>query len=215
MKKLVILIGAFSLLSFTNEAGTAYLQKIPAYQSESYFKNQVYQEKDLKAFYAMEEANKQFDPNNYDMHLLNAAFFYATNKLREEKKLPQFKYHEGLRDAAVIHTNEMVVKNFFDHFNKRDRKFYSPDDRIKMFVTNLKATAENCNEDFMGPAENLSYIQVAERNVKSLYNSPPHKANMLNKAYVYLGCAAIFEPKMRKTGAYYVKATQDFATLLK
>ncbi len=208
MKKILALLFALSLLAFDD--GEDYLQKVPLYVKESYFKEKVYAEQDWRSFYKLPEPNTALDPKNYDLHLINAAFFYATNKLREEKRLPVFKYLPGLRDAAVLHTNEMVERNFFDHYNSRNRKYYSPDKRMKLFGIESDAGAENCDYNYLEPDAGTTYIQLAEDVVRDLFKSPPHKKNMMNKAYTRLGCALMFEKK-EKEGAWYCKATQDFS----
>ncbi|MFN8285915.1 MAG: CAP domain-containing protein [Chitinophagales bacterium] len=208
MKKILSLILLIPLLAFDD--GESYLQKVASYTKDSYFKEEVYKEKDWKAFYKMPEANAAVDPKTYDMHLLSAAFFYATNKLRQEKRLPVFSYLPALRDAAVLHTNEMIERNFFDHYNTRNRKYYSPDKRMKLFGVESDAGAENCDFNYLELNKGITYIQLAEEIVKDLYKSPPHKKNMMNKAYTKMGCAVLFEKK-EKDGAWYCKATQDFS----
>lgn len=209
MKSFLIAILLLPLLAM--QSGNAYLDKIPQYYTESYFKEKVYAEKDWKSFSEMQEAKQVIDPKNYDMHLLNAAVLFAGNKLREEKKLKQLKYSSALRDAALIHTHEMVTRKFFDHYNRKDRKLYSPQQRIQMFIANPAAIAENCDENFIAPGEKVSYWQMGERIIKHLYGSPPHKENMLSKNYDYVGWGVIFESQPRKGGAYFLKATQDFS----
>lgn len=209
MKTWLLFILVTPLLAL--QSGNVYLDRIELYAKDSYFKEQVYAEKDWKSFKEMTEAQRVIDPKNYDMHLLNAAVTFAGNKLREEKKLKQLKFSAGLRDAALVHTYEMVTRKFFDHYNRKDRKLYSPQQRIQMFIPNPAAIAENCDENFIIPGEKISYWQMGERIIKHLYGSPPHKENMLSKSYDYVGWGVVFESLPRKGGAYYLKATQDFS----
>jgi uncharacterized protein YkwD len=193
------------------DGGSKYLDKISLYQKDSYFKEQVYRDKDQKGFYAMQEPNQVIDPDNYDLHLLGAAVFFATNKLRVSKGLKPFKYSGHLRDAAVIHTWQMVEKNFFDHFNNFTPALRSPEQRMKICGVNADAMAENVDYNHLLRSDHTTYIQLAETIVDALYHSPPHRKNLLNKIYTQCGCAAIFESK-DKQGARYVKATQDFSS---
>jgi uncharacterized protein YkwD len=195
---------------FLADSGEKYLSDIPAYQKESYFKQKVYEEHDWKSFYQMKEANQLVDPNAYDLHLLNAAIFFSTNKLREVKKLKPLKFSAGLRDAAVIHSYQMVTKNFFNHVNNKTPKLRAPDDRIKMFVPNFKALGENIDWNNMEMPSRATYLELADKLVDVWYHSPPHKKTMLSKDYSHLGCAAFFEAK-DKGPVRYVKATQDFS----
>lgn len=208
MKKGALFLLGFLLMSFDD--GSNYLQKLPLYTHDSYFKEKVYAEKDWKSFYAMQEPQQAVSPTSFDMHLMNAAFFFATNKLRQQKHLKQLAYMPGLRDAAVLHTNEMVERNFFDHYNSRNRKYYSPEKRMELFGIKGQAGAENCDYTYLEIEKGTSYLQLAEEIVDDLYKSPPHKKNMMNKLYNRLGCAVLFEKKP-KDGAWYCKATQDFA----
>jgi uncharacterized protein YkwD len=215
MKNFLLVGFMLSFMSF--DLGSRLLSKLPFYTRESYFKASVYKEKSWEQFYATKEAQQVVDPSNYDFHLLNAAFFYATNKLREEHHVKVLQFSGALRDAATFHTNEMITKKFFDHYNNSVvPKLRSPRQRMQFFTGNhqLGLSGENCDENFVEPYESLTYIQVAERIVKDLYNSPPHKANMLEKAYRYYGCAVIFEQPRGKEQAVFLKATQNFTSNL-
>ncbi len=209
-----VLVG-FVLLLMSFDLGSRLLNKLPFYKKESYFKKDVYSEKSWKQFYAVKEAQQVVNPADYDFHLLNAAFFYATNKLREEHKVKLLQFSEALRDAAAFHTHEMVAKKFFDHYNNTGvPKLRSPRQRMQVFTGNqqLGLSGENCDENFVEPYEPLTYIQVAERIVQDLYDSPPHKANMLEKGFRYFGGAVIFEQPRGKNEAVFLKATQDFTS---
>jgi uncharacterized protein YkwD len=208
VKKNLLIILLLPLLAF--DSGEKYLEKIPAYQKDSYFKTKVYAEHDWKSFFKMPEPNKIIEPDNYDLHLLNAAVFYATNKLREEKGLATLKYSGALRDAALVHTNQMIEKKFLDHFNHFNLALRSPEQRLKIFGSDNTEMAENIDLTFIVMPSKTTYLQIAQKILDDLYHSPPHKKNMMNKIYSSLGCAAMFESK-DKQGVRYVKATQDFS----
>lgn len=207
MKKIFLLL-LLPLLSF--DAGDKFLSKIDLYQKDSFYKTEVYQQHTWQSFSKLADANKTVEPNNYDLHLLNAAVFFATNKMREEKKVPPLKFSAPLRDAATIHTWEMVEKKFFDHFNSRSPKLHSPEDRIKLFEPVNMAIAENIDMNNIPMPSKSSYWDVALKIVDDFYHSTPHRKNMLNKTYTAVGTSAVFEGK-DKNGVRYVKATQDFA----
>ncbi len=191
------------------DTGDRFLSKIDLYQKDSYFKTKVYAQHNWKSFYDLPDAKKAIDPQNYDMHLLSAAVFFSTNKLRESKGMKVFKFSSGLRDAAVVHSHQMVEKNFFDHFNGRTPALRTPEQRMKLFGVTPNATAENVDLNYMALDGKTTYLQLADVIVDALYHSPPHRKNMMNKIYGHLGCGAVLEFKNRD-GVRYVKATQDF-----
>ena len=209
MKRILVLILLIPLLALNS--GDRFLNKIALYQKDSYFKQKVYADHDWKSFCKLPEAQAIVDPSNYDLHLLNAAVFFATDKMRESKHAKPLQFSSQLRNAAVVHTDQMVEKNFFDHFNRSTPALRSPEQRIGLFGISASTTlAENVDYTFIEVSSNITYIQLAEKIVEDFYNSPPHRKNMLGKEFTYLGCAAIFEPH-DKNGARYVKATQDFS----
>ncbi len=207
-KKILLLSCLIPLMAF--DSGEKYLDKIAPYQMASYYKQQVYIEHNWKSFYKMLPAQSVVDPNDYDIHLLNAAVYFATNKLRESKGLKTLQFSPQLRDASVVHTNQMIEKNFFDHFNSKTPALRSPDQRIKMFGVNSTAEAENVDYTNILVNAKTTYIDLAEKIVDDWFHSPPHRKNMLGKEFTHLGCAAMFETK-DKQGARYIKATQDFS----
>jgi len=83
--------------------GEKFLEEIPLYLKDSYFKEKVYAEHNWKSFSALKEANRIIYPDSYDLHLLNASLFFVANKVREEKTLHPLKYSAQLRDAAFVH----------------------------------------------------------------------------------------------------------------
>ena len=206
MKTLLLIFTSLLLPGSINK----FLEEIPAYQKDSYFKQKVYDEHNWKSFYQLKEPNEIIDPDNYDFHLLNAAIFFATNKLREKKKLKVLSFSAALRDAAVVHSYQMVTKNFFDHINNKTRKLREPDERMRMFGAQFKACAENIDWNNIPMPSTTTYIQMADKLVDAWFHSPPHKKNMMSKQLSHLGCGAVFEPK-NKNGVRYIKATQDFS----
>ena len=200
------------LLLLSANEGNKYLEEIPLYGNISYYREDVYKQHDYKSFYSLKEANAIVKPEDYDMHLLGAAVFYATNKLRAEKKQKPLKYSASLRDAAAVHTWQMVSKNFFSHYNNKNRKLNSPEQRLALFDISQTAIGENCDLNSMFTTDNKTYIQLAEEIVDNLYNSSEHRKIMLSKDYNAIGCATIFELQPKKD-AWYCKTTQDFAKL--
>lgn len=186
-----------------------FINEISLYNKDSYFKQQVYQEHDSRSFFELPEAKAQIDPDNYDLHLLNAALFYATNEIRIKKNRKPLGFNAALRDAAVVHTYQMVEKNFFNHYNTKTPRLRSPENRVTLFNTAAAAVAENIDWNHIEAAE-TSYAEVGRLIAKDFYESAPHRKNMLSSQYKKLGCAVIFE-KADREGFRYFKATQDFS----
>lgn len=205
MKKLLLLV----LLNLPGP-GDSFLEEVSLYSVDSYFKDKVYSDHNYKSFFQLKEANQALDANRYDMHLLNAAVFFATNQLRDKKELKQLQFAPGLRNAAVVHSYQMVEKKFFDHFNNKTRKLRSPDDRIKLYHTNFSATGENIDYNHIPVSGKTSYAEVGKLIVDDFFHSAPHKKIMMNKLYNQLGCAVYFETKP-KDGLVYFKATQNYS----
>ncbi|HWB63273.1 MAG TPA: CAP domain-containing protein, partial [Chitinophagales bacterium] len=141
LKMLLAVLLILPLAAF--DAGDKYLSKIELYQKDSYYKNQVYAEHDWKSFYKLKDANAIIDPAKYDMHLLSAAVFFATNKWREQKGARPLQFSAGLRDAATVHSWQMVEKNFFDHYNNFTPALRSPEQRLKIYHAEKQANGEN------------------------------------------------------------------------
>lgn len=195
------------MLAFSSD-GDKFLNEIALYQKESYYKQKVYDEHTWKSFSTLPDVNKAVDPNNYDLHLLNAAVFFATNKIRAEKKQKELTFSSALRDAAVVHSQQMVDKKFFSHFG-RNPKLKGPDDRMRMFgVGEVRAEGENIDYNHMQPGK-TTYWQIAEQIVDDFMHSSEHRKTMLSKGYSHLGCAAVLETS-NKDGLRYYKATQDY-----
>ncbi len=202
----------FLLLVLALPDADKFLSEVELYQRDSYFKTKVYAEHTAPTFFALKEVNQPVDYRNYDLHLLNAAVFFATNQLRERKNLKPLLFNSGLRDAAVVHTYQMVSKKFFDHLNNRTRKLRTPDDRLELFVQGYSAGGENIDYNHVSLPAKATYADIAKLIVDDFFQSPPHKKNMMSKNFNSLGCAAQMEMKPEGDQIYF-KATQDFCFL--
>ncbi len=209
--KLFLLLAtvAFANLSSAQEA-KKYLDEIGKYNEVSGFEDSRYNSMTWQQFYKLEEANEIVDPANYDFDLMNAAVFFAINKYRESKGLSELKFNTNLRDAAAIHSAEMVNRNFFAHenpYNAELKKFYN---RIEISGFKGGFSAENISQEYQDLHNPKSYIQLAEEMIHTLSLSKPHNANMLDKNYTYLGCALLFDKKSTGNDVWYYRSTQDF-----
>lgn len=192
--------------------GDKWLSDIPGYEANSYYSANVFTEHTWQTFMQLSEANQVVNPDAYDYHLLNAAVFFATNKQREKSRKPQFRFSSQLRNAAAVHTHQMVTKKFFDHVNHKTPAVSTMIKRLALFGLKDVACAENCDYTFIEVDGTTTYWQLAQEIVEDFYKSSGHKKNMLNKTYTHLGCAAEFE--LKSDGNYhYLKVTQNFAAL--
>jgi uncharacterized protein YkwD len=189
-----------------------YLSKVAKYNEASVFEDVRYKNIDWKAFYKLDEANELVDPFNFDFDLLNAAVFFAVNKYRASKGLPQLKFEPRLRDAAVIHSYEMVKKNFFDHMNYTDAKLHGPDTRIELCGYRGQKLAENLARGYADRGKPQSYTQLADKAVMELSRSSEHNKHLTDPGLEKLGCGVLFENTATAEGITYFRLTQDFGT---
>jgi uncharacterized protein YkwD len=187
----------------------AYLAKVLKYNEKSAYEDNRYKGMDWKAFYKLEEANDLTDAAIYDFDLLNAAMFFAVNKYRVSHHLAPLEFEPRLRDAACIHSDQMVKGKFFDHYNRSDAKIGAPDRRMELCGYHGQMIAENLAKNYIDPAQPLSYIQIADKAVNDLSRSKEHNKHMLDPKLQKLGCGVLFQPTSTN-GVYYFLLTQDF-----
>ena len=204
-------ISILFLLSYCFGFGQAskYLAAIPKYNEASSFEDIRYKDLDWIRFYKLEEANDILDPMNYDFDLMNAAVFFAVNKYRASKHLDALKFEPRLRDAASIHSSQMVKRNFFDHINHADATISMPNVRIELCGYHGERLSENLARSFIDLNKPMTYVQVADMVVKQLSQSPEHNIHMIDPALDKLGCGLLFENKVTD-GYFYFRLTQDF-----
>ena len=150
---------------------------------------------------------KVMDRAKMDVGLLNAAIFFATNTEREKHKLPMFQTSRALAACAYEHSRDMALENFFSHENPND-----PSKRTawqRMETKGLK-NGERAENIAMRTTNGLTYIAFADEMVKLWMKSPGHRANILNRNLIFLGCGvhACTCPK------FHVYATQNFASVV-
>jgi len=212
MKRMtIILLLTCAIPCMAQSPGAApYLARVHKYNEVSSFEDVMYKNMDWQKFYKLEIANTLVDPVNYDFDALNAAMFFAVNKYRESKGVPVLKFEPRLRDAATIHSYEMVKKNFFDHWNTTDPKIKGPDNRMELCGYKGQRLSENLARDYADRGKPLTYTQLADKTVKDLSKSSEHNKHMLDAGLDKLGCAVIFEDKPAGDGIIYFLLTQDY-----
>jgi uncharacterized protein YkwD len=215
MKALIIIILLYSqaVSSFAQSPAAApYLAKVTKYNEASQFEDSRYKNIDWTAFYKLDEANEFVDPMNYDFDLMNAAVFYATNKYRAARHITALKFEPRLRDAATIHSYQMVIKNFFDHMNYTDDKLKGPDTRIELCGYHGQKLAENLARMYADRGRPLTYTQLADKVVYEWSKSKEHNKHLIDPDLEKMGCGLIFETVSKPEGITYFRLTQDFGT---
>lgn len=147
------------------------------------------------------------DRTKLDGALLSAAIFFATNAEREKHKLPLFQTSRALMACALEHSRDMALENFFSHENPHDPAKRTPWQRMEAKGLKSGERAENIA---MRMVNNLTYLAFADEMVKMWMNSPGHRANILNRKLLFLGCGvhACTCPK------FHLYATQNFASVV-
>jgi uncharacterized protein YkwD len=204
------------------------------------FTDAMYEMMDWQTFVNSDLAKKPIDYHKIDYHLLNAAVFYYTNKFRESRHLTAFVFSPQLRNAAEFHSIDMVNHRFYAHINPKLPSMRNPSLRVHYFKFQSETVGENIAQQFLldyksgegfnaqGTGDQLNYHftdgkkngsvmppltygSFADQIVKQWIASPPHRDNMLDKSYTYMGCG-IFASRfsMTKNGIPYAYGTQDF-----
>lgn len=176
---------------------------------------------------------QEITPQNFDPERLSAAIYFATNEIRAKKRLGILPYNPKLAKAARMHSDQMAKKGFFSHTNRKNKKLREPDDRAKASGIKNPKLAENIIEGFLirytsgekvvaagegkfkrqGSTKYIpphTYLSLTGTLLKNWMKSPGHKANILSKNAVELGCgsAMYFMENFNQMPA--VKVTQNF-----
>ena len=159
-----------------------------------------YKTLDHTSFRKSDIFKKKIDYNNIDYALLDAAIFFLTNEQRAKKKLKPLEYVAELEAAAWHHSKHMAEKKFFSHTNSKEKIRRTSEDRVKLAGITNPSIAENIA---YSTEENETYLEVAEMFINMWMNSDGHRANILSKSGLQMGCGAY-----HYNGKWY--ATQNF-----
>jgi uncharacterized protein YkwD len=193
----------------------------------------IYNKYDLSNFEDSPELNQTIDFDNINFHYLHAAVFFETNRIRVKRGLKELDYSPELEEAAQLHSEEMVKDDFFSHYNKKTKKYYSPQERVALTGIKNAYPAENIAEEFGlqyhsgdnvyvlepgkfsyqsggTPIPPHTYLSLAQAVVDSWMHSPPHKKNIISKDAIALGCGAAFDVNTKFNSMPYFKITQNF-----
>ena len=208
MKSLTIFLLSFLSLPIDPEA---YLNNIKGFAHESFFKTEVYTKHDWQSFEKLPEPNTTVQTKDFDLHLMNACLFFVSNKMRQSKKVAPFNYSEGLRNASLVHSNEMVTKQFYSHINSKSTELRAPDNRMGMFGISNVPMAENIHR-FPFVENQVTYLKLAQDIMDDFYKSEGHRQNLMNKSFTHTGTAATWEYSTKEK-YHFAKVTQCFVRL--
>lgn len=170
--------------------------------------NDNYAIHNYKSFQKLEIIHQEINRNYVDYNLLNAAIFYATNIQRVKYERKPFIYSKSLELAAQSHSEDMVNYDFYSHTSIVKGKRTMSDRLNRVGISNAYM-AENIYNFFLNSP---TYWTLAEGLVNGWMNSKGHKANILNRDYVYLGCGSKYYYNKEWPDSFYVKSTQNFSS---
>ncbi|OEK06580.1 CAP domain-containing protein [Roseivirga misakiensis] len=133
---------------------------------------------------------KSINLNKIDYKLLDAAVFFVSNEARLEQGLKALEYHPNLEAMAWNHSVSMAKKDFFDHYNKKDKKRRDPQKRASLAGVKNPTVAENISA--VGGRTFGSYLELADHLVQGWIDSPPHRKTLYSDTAVQLGCGTYF-----------------------
>ena len=176
--------------------------------NNSRWNNEDYAIHNYKSFQKLDIIHQEINRDNVDFNLLNAAIFYATNIQRSNYKRNAFIHSKSLEKAAQNHSEDMVKFNFYSHTSKIKGKKTMSNRLNNVGIVNAYM-AENIFDFFL---INPTYWTMAIGLVDGWMKSKGHKANILNKDLIYLGCGSKYYLNKQWPDYFYVKSTQNFSS---
>ena len=197
------------------------------------FSQGIYNSLNVNNFRNYKPFNDTIDINTFKPELLNAAVFFVTNEVRIKHKLSFLKYNAALEATAKMHSEDMAKYGFLDHVDKKNRKHKEPEDRASLSGIANPHIAENIIEGFLlsyksgeevivgrsgefyrkgetKPIAFQTYLSLADDLVSQWMASPGHRANILAKDAVELGCGCAIYAMKDFNNMPAIKATQNF-----
>lgn len=188
-------------------------------------------------FFALPKLQQIIPLTSPDTLLLDAAIFQASNEARRKNGIPIFTYDFSLYLSSSNHARSMIVNNFYNHRNPYSSFERTADRRIELITKRFRRTGENIGQyqtivtkqwfnvrwdsrqrhyEFLDMDENTicqpyTYADYAHYCVRQWMESAPHRANLLNTHYTYLGCAArLSASPYQERRAPYGRLVQNF-----
>jgi len=159
--------------------------------------------------------NRPINLKKIDYKVLNAAVYFVSNEARLERGLLALPYNPQLEVMAWNHSKAMGEKDFFDHYNKKDKRRREPKNRAKLAGIANPLVAENISST--GGQRFRSYLELADHLVDGWIDSPPHRKTLFGKDALQLGCGVYYykglwqkNKEIYKQGNGFWLATQNF-----
>ncbi len=215
------------------------LALITSVQAAALWEYKLYNEINISNFRSMAMFNESLDPEKIDYRLLNAAVFFVTNEERAKRKLDVLEHSNELESAAWYHSKRMAELDFFSHFS-REQGRENPNKRASLAGVGNPMLAENiasthgikirsgqtlypvnipAGEFSATPGGPIipfhSYLSFAEEIVKQWMNSPGHRANILSKNNLQLGCGIYCFRDKKFYNIFKCNGTQNFQSYKK
>jgi len=169
-------------------------------------------------------------PDSLNLQLLEWAVFYETNLQRNRFGLLPLRYEGNLQHEARSHSQEMVQLQYFDHVSPVDAN-KTVKERLKNAGINHGGGGENIaihpvrkkqhivfrvlgdsqpsKYNWRNSGTVYTYEEFAQDLVERFLNSAPHRHNILNSAYQFLGVGAA-PAQYHHSSVLYV--TQNFSS---
>ena len=155
------------------------------------------------------------DLDKIDYKVLNAALFFVSNEVREERGLSALAYQPNLEIMAWNHSIAMGEKDFFDHLNEKDKKRTTSEARAELAGITNPTISENIGA--VGGIKFDSYLALADHVIKGWVKSPPHAKILFSDKVLELGCGVFYykgawqgNKDIRKQGDGFWISTQNF-----
>ena len=136
---------------------------------------------------------------------LDSGVFAQLNQIRVEHHLRPLSLSPELSQAALVHTQDMVSKGYFEHNSANGQSFWK---RIGQYYP-------NSDFSYWAVGENMLWTSgqaTPSQSMAMWMASPEHRANILNPAWRQIGIAAVNSPSAPGTygGQDVTVVTTDF-----
>lgn len=130
--------------------------------------------------------------------------FALINKERTKRGIPALKYDATMARLALAHNEDMIVRNYFSHDEPNGGPTYAQRVHSVLVMPGRNTLGENIvyGNGPYGTAAGL---------VKSWMASPPHKANILDRAFHRTGLGIATARGVYQGDRGVTVATQDFS----
>ena len=150
-------------------------------------------------------------PENFTLEELNDALWVETNRVRAAHDLRPLRALPALVRAADDQSAFMALTFRVAHANPIQGQGTVVERTKRHGLASAACVAENVLSSGLAPPSDppLSCAQVAAQLIEQWMNSPGHRANLLNREFTDLGCAARRVKFIGGTEEFF--ATQVFA----